>query len=57
MSNKEKAVVVSMKAAKVMKDLQKSMEAEESKVLLDYVKLSGTHMVERRIRRMRAKKV
>ena len=57
MSNKEKAVVVSMKAAKVMIDMQKSMEAEESKVLLDYVKLSGTHMVERRIRRIKAKKV
>ena len=57
MSSKDKTAVVSMKAAKVMQDLQKSMEAEESKVLLDYVKLSGTHMVERRIRRIKAKKV
>ena len=57
MSSKEKTTMVSMGAAKVMKEMQKSMDANNCNAILDYVKLSGTHRVEKKLKGMRTKKV
>ena len=57
MSGKEKTAMVSMSAAKVMKEMQKSMDANNCNAILDYVKLSGTHQVEKKLKEKRTKKV